>query len=72
MDLENSVENSFRKQLGPDLLAVSASPSVPGSMHVLVKVRGRLPEAQALAASLMAEYAELDRDLQVQVKVCVE
>jgi hypothetical protein len=37
-----------------------------------VKVRGRLPEAQALAASLMAEYAELDRDLHVQVKVCVE
>jgi hypothetical protein len=28
-----------------------------------------MPEAQALAASLMAEHAELDRDLQVQVSV---
>jgi hypothetical protein len=72
MDNANFVETCFRKEFGSDLLAVSASPSVPGSMHFLVKVRGRLPEAQAMATDLMAEFAELDRDLHVQVKVCAE
>ena len=40
----------------------------PGRL-MFVKVRGRLPEAKAMATDLMAEYAELDGDLHVQVEV---
>ena len=71
MDNANFVETCFRQQLGSDLLAVSASPLAQGTMHFLVKVRGRLPEAEAIATDLMAEFAELDLDFYVQVKVCV-
>ena len=72
MDNANFVETCFREHLGADLLAVSASPLAPGTMHFLVKVRGRLPEAEAMATDLMAEFAELDLDFHVQVKLCLE
>lgn len=66
MDVEDFVAACFRERLGDELLAVSAT-SVPGTMHVLVKVRGRLQEAEAIAANLMAELAELDRTLHIAV-----
>ena len=72
MENASFVETCFRKQFGSDLLGVSASPLVPGSMHYLVKVSGRLPEAEAMAIDLMTEFGELDRDICVQVKLCVE
>jgi hypothetical protein len=72
MENASFVETCFRKQFGSDLLGVSASPLVPGSMHYLVKVRGRLPEAEAMAIDLMTEFGELDRDICVQVKLCAE
>ncbi len=42
-----------------------------GDDAFLVKVRGRLQEAEAIATDLMAEFAELDLDFHVQVKVFV-
>ncbi len=72
MNNANFVETCFREQFGSDLIVVSASPLASGSMHFLVKVRGRLPEAEAMALDLMAEFAELDLDFHVQVKVCAE
>jgi len=68
MDVDDFVEGCFRERLGAELLTVSAT-SVPGSMHVLVKVRGRLQEAEAVAANLMAELAEFDRALHIAVEV---
>jgi len=68
MDVENFVTTSFRDRLGADLIAVS-SKSIPGTKFVLVKVRGRLQEAKALAVDMMAEYAELDRDLNIAVEI---
>jgi hypothetical protein len=38
-------------------------------MHVRVTVGGRLPEAKAVAAELMAELAELDRSVHVSVEL---
>ena len=67
MDVEVFVADCFRERLGAELLAVSAT-SMPGTMHVLVKVRGRLKEAEALAADLMAELAEFDRTLHIAVE----
>jgi len=72
MENASFVETCFQKHFGSDLIAVSASPLVPGSMHYLVKVRGRLPEAEAMAIDLMTEFGELDRDICVQVKLCAE
>ena len=68
MDVENFVTTSFRDRLGADLIAVS-SKSIPGTKFVLVKVRGRLQEAKALAVDLMAECAELDLDLHIDVEI---
>lgn len=68
MDVENFVTASFRDRLGADLIAVS-SKSIPGTKFVLVKVRGRLQEAKALAGDLMAEYAELDLDLHIAAEI---
>lgn len=68
MDVEDLVASCFRERLGADLLAVSATPMMPGTMHVLVKVRGRLREAEAVAADLMAELADVDRALHIAVE----
>ncbi len=38
-------------------------------MHVRVTVGGRLPEAKAVAAELMAELAELDRSVHVSAEL---
>lgn len=70
-DVEDFVTGCFRERLGAELLAVSAT-SMPGSMHVLVKVRGRLQEAEAIAADLMAELAELDRTLHIAVEASAD
>jgi len=67
MDIEDFVMDRFRGRLGANPLAVSATP-MAGTMHVLVKVRGRLPEAEAVAADLMAELAEFDRTLHIAVE----
>ena len=67
MDVEDFVADCFRERIGADLLAVSAT-SVPGTMHVLVKVPGRLQEAEAVAADLMAELAEFDRTVHIAVE----
>jgi hypothetical protein len=67
MDVESVVTDSFRDRLGADLIAVS-SKSIPGTKFALVKVRGRLQEAKALAVDMMEEYAELDRDLKIAVE----
>ena len=42
--------------------------SMPGTMYVQVKMRGRLEEAEAVAADLMAELAEFDRTLHIAVE----
>ncbi len=68
MDLENFVTTTFRQRLTSDLIAVS-SKSIPGTTFLLVKVRGQLQEAKDLAGDLMAEYAELDRDLHIAVEI---
>lgn len=68
MDIENFVTTFFRDRLGADLIAVS-SKSIPGTKFVLVKVRGRLQEANALAVDMMAEHAELDLDLNIAVEI---
>ena len=67
MDVEDFVTRCFRERLGAELIAVSAT-SMPGTMYVLVKVRGRLQEAEAVAADLMAELAEFDRALNIAVE----
>jgi hypothetical protein len=67
MDVEDFVTTSFRDRLGADLIAVSAK-SMPGTKFVRVTVRGRLQEAEALAADMMAEFAELDRALHIAVE----
>ncbi len=68
MDAEDFVARCFQERLGADVLGVSATP-LPGTMHVLVKVRGRLQEAEAVAADLTTELAELDRTLLIAVEV---
>jgi hypothetical protein len=70
MNLESFVTECFRKHLAADLLAVSVRPAA-GAMHVQVAVGGRLPEAKAVAAELMAELAELDRSVHVNVELGV-
>ena len=67
MDVEDFVADCFRERLGAELLAVSAT-SLPGTTHVLVKVRGRSQEAEAVAADLMAELAQFDRALPIAVE----
>jgi hypothetical protein len=68
MNLESFVTECFQTHLAADLLAVSVRPMV-GTMHVRVTVAGRLPEAKAVAAELMAELAELDRSVHVSVEL---
>jgi hypothetical protein len=68
MDVEGFVTGCFREQLGAELLSVSATP-MAGTVRVLVKVQGRLSEAEAVAANLMAELAELDRTLRIAVEL---
>ena len=70
MNLESFVTECFRKHLAADLLSVSVRPAA-GAMHVRVTVGGRLPEAKAVAAELMAELAELDRSVHVNVELGV-
>ena len=40
-----------------------------GAMQVQVTVAGRLPEAKAVAEELMAELAELDRGVHLNVEL---
>lgn len=68
MNLEGFVTDCFRRRLAEELLAVSATP-IAGAMHVRVTVCGRLPEAEAVAADLMAEFAELDRSVRIGVEL---
>lgn len=68
MNLESFVTERFRERLAADLLAVSVQP-MAGVMQVRVTVAGRLPEAEAVAAALMAELAELDRSVHVSVEL---
>ena len=68
MNLESFVTECFQKHLAADLLGVSVSP-LAGTMHVQVTVGGHLPEAKAVAAELMAELAELDRSVHVNVEL---
>ena len=68
MNLESFVTECFRARLAAELLAVSARP-MAGGMQVRVTVSGRLPEAEAVAAALMAELAELDRSVHVSVEL---
>ncbi len=68
VNLESFVAECFRKRLAADLLTVSVRP-MAGAMHVQVKVGGRLPEAKAVAEELMAELAELDRSVHVNVEL---
>ena len=70
MNLESFVTECFQKHLAADLRAVSVRP-MAGAMHVRVTVGGRLPEAKAVAAELMAELAELDRSVHVNVELGV-
>lgn len=68
MNLESFVTECFRTRLAADLLGVSVSP-MAGAMQVRVTVGGRLLEAKAVAAELMAELAELDRSVHVSVEL---
>jgi hypothetical protein len=68
MNLESFVVECFRKRLTAELVAVSVRP-MAGTMHALVTVSGRLPEAQEVAEQLMAELAELDRSVHVSVEL---
>jgi hypothetical protein len=68
MNLESFVTECFQKHLAADLRAVSVRP-MAGAMQVQVTVAWRLPEAKAVAEGLMAELAELDRSVNVNVEL---
>lgn len=68
MDVEDFVARCFRERLEAELVSVSAM-SVGGTMHVLVKVRDRLQEAEEVATDLMVELSEFDRTLHIAVSL---
>ena len=61
------IQKVFSEKFGADLLAVKVSELLPGTVFVKVRMKRVTPEMEEIAIAIREEFAEMDRDVHVDV-----